>query len=209
MSDNETRASYDLVAANYAAQSAHELAGRPLDRALLATVGELAVGPIADLGCGPGAATAFLWQLGHEAFGVDLSPGMVSVARAAWPAIRFEVGSMENLDTDAASLGGIVAFYSIIHTPPSRLPLVFAEFERVLLAGGPVLLAFQVGPDEHRRIENGFGHEVALDAWRWNPDTIARLLTDAGLELLSTTICEPRDATEKTPRAYVMARKPQ
>ena len=207
MSDNETRASYDLVAESYAAQFTHELDDRPLDRALLATVGELADGPIADLGCGPGAATAFLVNLGHEAFGVDLSPGMVAVARAAWPGIRFEVGSMENLNTDAASLGAIVAFYSIIHTPPSRLPLVFGEFARVLRAGGPVLLAFQVGADEHRRIESGFGQEVTLDAWRWNPETISGLLVAAGFELIATTVREPADTTEKGPRAYMIARK--
>ena len=208
MTDDETRTSYDLVAEDYAEQSAGELERRPLDRALLAVVGELAMGPIVDVGCGPGATTAHLVALGLDAYGVDLSPGMVAVARASWPGIRFEVGTMEALDTDAASLGGLVAFYSIIHTPPDRLPHVFAEFHRVLRPGSPVLLVFQIG-DEHRRIEHGYGHDVALDAWRWQPDRVAALLGEAGLALVATTVREPADATEKGPRAYVLARKPE
>ncbi|MDT7711983.1 MAG: hypothetical protein QOG46_672 [Pseudonocardiales bacterium] len=49
------------------------------------------------------------------------------------------------------ALGGIVAWYSIIHTPPEELPVVFAEFHRVLAPDGHLLLTFQVG-DEPRQL---------------------------------------------------------
>jgi trans-aconitate methyltransferase len=39
------------------------------------------VGPVADVGCGPGNVTAHLHTLGLTAFGVDLSPEMVGLAR--------------------------------------------------------------------------------------------------------------------------------
>src|SRR4051812_13083968 len=59
---NRLSASYDRVAADYTANIADELAGKPLDRALLQAfaeqVGTLA--PVADLGCGPGHVAAFL-----------------------------------------------------------------------------------------------------------------------------------------------------
>jgi SAM-dependent methyltransferase len=38
-------------------------------------------GPVADIECGPGRVTAHLHGLGLTAFGVDLSPAMVAVAR--------------------------------------------------------------------------------------------------------------------------------
>jgi SAM-dependent methyltransferase len=38
-------------------------------------------GSVADVGCGPGRITAHLRQLGVDAFGIDLSPGMIEVAR--------------------------------------------------------------------------------------------------------------------------------
>jgi hypothetical protein len=51
------------------------------------------------------------------------------------------------LDLADGVLGGIVAWYSIIHTPPQRLPVTFAEFGRVLSPGGHLLLAFQAGDE--------------------------------------------------------------
>ncbi|OKH99228.1 hypothetical protein A6A06_27125 [Streptomyces sp. CB02923] len=53
-----------------------------------------------------------------------------------------------------AAFGGIVARYSIIHTPPEVLPTVFEEFHRALAPGGQLLLGFHVG-DERRRKEKG------------------------------------------------------
>ncbi|MET9663256.1 methyltransferase domain-containing protein [Streptomyces sp. NPDC006510] len=39
-------------------------------------------GRVGDLGCGPGRVTAHLRDLGLTAFGIDLSPGTIAVARA-------------------------------------------------------------------------------------------------------------------------------
>jgi trans-aconitate methyltransferase len=66
-----TGAAYDTVAADYAELLGTELAAKPLNRALLAAFAELAqaagVGPVADLGCGPGRMTAHLHSLGLSA----------------------------------------------------------------------------------------------------------------------------------------------
>lgn len=201
---DETRAAYDTVAADYAEQLKDQLASKPSDRAILAAFAELVAGPVLDVGCGPGHVTAHLRELGVATSGVDLSPRMVAVAREAYPDIRFEVGSMTALDVPDASLGGIVAWYSIIHTPPESLPAVFAEFRRALAPGGVLLLAFQVG-DERRHIEHGYGHDVSLDAWRLRPDAVESLLER--FDVISTTIRQP-DATEKVPQAYLIARAP-
>ncbi|WP_313949460.1 class I SAM-dependent methyltransferase, partial [Frankia sp. AvcI1] len=128
------------------------LAHRPLDRALLGAFAELvlarstatgAPAVVADLGCGPGHVTAHLCELGVDAFGVDLSPQMIRLARRDRPGLRFAVGNMHRLALADGVLGGIVAWYSIIHTPPVRVPALFAEFARVLAPGGHLLLGFQ------------------------------------------------------------------
>ena len=204
-----TRAAYDTVASDYAVLLRDELAIKPWDRAMLATFAELVrgdgAGRVADLGCGPGRITAHLCDLGLDAFGIDLSPGMIAIARAAHPGVRFDEGTITDLSIESASLAGAVAWYSIIHTPPERLPIVFAEFARVLAPGGRLLLAFQVG-EERRHLDQAYGHTISLDAWRLSPSLVARLLAQVGLSVDARLIREP-DAQEKVPQAFIVARR--
>ncbi|MFJ2437079.1 class I SAM-dependent methyltransferase [Streptomyces anulatus] len=113
------RQSYDAVAADYARTVKDPSELDPLSRAVLGAFAELVtsadLGPTADVGCGPGKVTAYLTGLGVSAFGIDLSPRMVGLARAAHPELRFEVGSMTALETGDGELGGILAFYSTHH----------------------------------------------------------------------------------------------
>uniref|UniRef100_A0AAU2V5Q0 Methyltransferase domain-containing protein n=1 Tax=Streptomyces sp. NBC_00003 TaxID=2903608 RepID=A0AAU2V5Q0_9ACTN len=205
-----TRTAYDTIACGYAEEFSAELEAKPIERAMLAAfaemVGAAGGGPVADLGSGPGRVTAFLHQLGLAVFGVDLSPRMVALARQTYPDIRFDEGSMTALDVPGGSLGGIVAMYSVIHIPHDQLPLVFAEFHRVLAPGGRVLLVFQVGDAPVHRTE-AFGRAIALDYYWRQPGPVVELLADAGLAVEAQVLRQP-DATEKVPRAVLLVRKP-
>ncbi|WP_405671244.1 class I SAM-dependent methyltransferase [Streptomyces sp. NBC_01530] len=109
----DTRTSYDTVAVSYADQLREALTGAPYLRAALALFADLVHaaggGPVADVGCGPGHVTAHLHKLGVDAFGIDLSSGMIDVARRDHPRLRFEVGSMTDLDLADASAVGLLA----------------------------------------------------------------------------------------------------
>lgn len=208
-----TRAAYDTVAESYERLLRDELARAPWDRAMLDAFAELVResggGPVADLGCGPGRMTAYLHGLGTDVFGVDLSPGMVAVARARHPELRFEVGSMTGLDLPDGSLAGVVAWYSTVHTPPAALPEVFAEFSRVLAPGGRLLHAYKVGDAHHHR-DRAYGHDVSLDVYWTPPETVVGLLADAGLPVEAELIREPDERERPTQgrQGYVVARKP-
>ncbi len=46
---------------------------------------------ILDVGCGNGALAGQLHELGHDVTGIDLSEEGITVARKAWPGVRFEL----------------------------------------------------------------------------------------------------------------------
>lgn len=204
-----TRSSYDVVAPTYLTLFGSELEGKPLDRALLAAFAEIILdrlggGPVADIGCGPGHITSHLVEMGLDAMGIDLSEEMVGLARHTYPAVEFRQGSMTAVELSDKSLTAIVAFYSIIHIPDSHLPLVFAEFHRVLRPGGVLLLAFQAG-DEERHLVEWHGHPVDMHAYLRQPETVARSLEEAGLAVTLQLVRSP-EPTETMDRCYAMAR---
>lgn len=207
---SRTRTAYDTVAQDYARLLDGALADAPWDRAVLAVFAELVtrdgLGPVADVGCGTGRVTGHLHGLGLDVLGIDLSPGMLAVARRTLPALRFVEGSMTALDLPDAGLGGLLAWYSLIHVPPGGVPAVLAELHRVLAPGGQLLLAFQVG-DGTRRLEQAYGHAVSLDAHRMQPDRLAGQLAEAGLPVHARVVRGPQGA-ETLPQAYLLARRP-
>jgi SAM-dependent methyltransferase len=185
-----TRESYDLVARDYAEVVPPRFDEDVVGRAMLGAFAELVTGTVADLGCGPGQVTAYLDALGLDVFGVDLSPGMVGVARERYPGLHFEVGSMAELAIDDGALGGIVAWWSIVHTPPEELGAVFAEFRRTLRPGGHVIVGFHTG-DGHRRPERAYGHPVSFDFYRFPVDRVAEEL---GMAVTARLLLEDRQA---------------
>ncbi|MFI7350596.1 class I SAM-dependent DNA methyltransferase [Streptomyces sp. NPDC049936] len=204
-----TRTFYDAIAEDYHARFRSVLADAPLDRALMAAFAEL-VGPdgeVADLGCGPGRVTAHLASLGLRVFGLDLSASMLAIARRENPGLRFEQGSMLELDLPDGALAGAVSWYSSIHTPAERLPDLFGEIRRVLAPGGHLLLGFQVG-DEPSLLDRPFGHPVALEFERRRPEAMAGLLERAGFTVLSQTVrVQEADTSAKVPQACLIARR--
>ena len=188
----DTRTSYDTVAESYADQVRDLLDNLPHERASFMVFAELVQagggGLVADVGCGPGAITAHLRQLGLDAFGIDLSPGMIDVARRDHPAIHFEVGSMTDLRLDDASVAGLVAWYSLIHVPDDEIGSVFAQFRRVVRPGGPVLFGFHVGDTSRLKTDGYGGHPMKVYVHRREPAQLASWLEDAGFAVEAQTI---------------------
>ena len=204
---SDTRTSYDTDAVGYTEKVRGLLDGNPYLRASLALFADLVHdagdGLVADVGCGPGYVTRHLHDLGVDAFGIDLSPEMVGIARREYPDLRFEVGTMTDLDLPTDSVTGVLAFWSVIHVPDHSVPGVFAQFRRVLRPGGPLLVGFHVG-DETRHTGEGYsGRSINVDSYRRRPDEVARWLREGGFTLEAELVMRP-DAD--VPGAIIIAR---
>lgn len=205
-----TQAGYDTVASEYADRFKDEMDDKPSDRGYLdrlaKEVGNL--GPICDMGCGPGQIARYLHRQGVQTLGVDLSPQMVKEAQRLNPEIHFHQGNMLALPDADNSWGGIAAFYSIIHIPREQIVDALREMKRVLKPSGVLLISFHIGTEvEH--LDEFFEKPVNLDFLYFQPAEMEAWLGQAGFELLETLVREPDPAMEyPSQRAYLFGRKP-
>ena len=203
-----TRESYDSASEAYARNLATELESKPLDRHLLNRFAEdtRGKGLVADLGCGPGHVARYLFNQGVTVCGLDLSPGMIDVARNLHPSIDFAVGDMRSLDLPDASLVGVVAFYSIVHFDSQELAPVLRHIRRVLVPGGLMLRSFHIG-DQVVHVENLFEAPVCLDFRFHLPSQLIAALDVAQLGLIEQIEREPYEGAEHpSRRCYLFAR---
>lgn len=181
------RESYDRVADNYVEMvtttgigdiRTHPWLKAAID-AFAGTVGP--IGPVLDVGCGPGTTTAYLAEHGIEVSGVDLSSRMIDHARRLHPECRFTVGSATDLDLRIASLGGILGWWSLFNLPRHVLPGVLDSFAAALRPGGQLIIATHVGDNDVERTEAYNGVPVQWTTYQWLPEQLIALVRRAGL----------------------------
>ena len=204
------RTTYDAVAESYARLLPDASFEAPTDHGMIEAfvtyVTEGIARSVVDAGCGTGRMTGLLASQGVDVSGIDVSAGMISVARRTYPELSFGVAELADLPYADGQLGGVFAWYSIIHTPPEDLHRVFAEFFRVLAPGGHALLSFQVG-EGHRHLSRAYGHDVSMVSYLFTPEIIAGHLADAGFSVIAQMTRQAR-TQETTPQAVLLAHRP-
>ncbi|UCD37517.1 MAG: class I SAM-dependent methyltransferase [Fidelibacterota bacterium] len=206
----DLKTSYDRLTIEYVRRFYHELDHKPQDRELLDRFAEEVkdLGPVCDLGCGPGHIARYLKDRGVDSFGIDLSPGMVAAARRLNSGIEFYQGDMLALTAEDASWGGIVALYSIIHIDHDKVPRALQEMKRVLKPGGLLLISFHIG-DETLHLDELWGEQVSLDFIFFTIAGMQDYLQDAGFGIRESLERAPYEEVEyPSQRAYILAQKP-
>jgi SAM-dependent methyltransferase len=205
---NDIQGSYNAAATDYHAILRDYHRADPFEKGALDYFCQLVTdGPVGDLGCGTGRITTYLAGRGMDVFGVDLTPGMIEVARREYPELRFEVGSLYDLDLKDGELAGALAWYSLVHTPREDLPAVFAELFRVLRPGGHLVHGFKVGAGS-RHLSTGYGHDVDLEVYMYDVAAVAGLLASAGFAEVATLTRAALPGEKDAGQAALIVRKP-
>ncbi len=152
-------------------------------------------GPVADLGCGPGAHALALARRGYDVVGLDGSPRMVEVARTRAERDKLDA-TFDVHDVNAplhfadASLGGVLAILVLQHLPH---PGAFiAEIRRCLRPGGHLLITAPARDSRpvtyqnlYWRLRAACYHLVPGVVRFYNTTSLLRLVEDQGLTVVT------------------------
>jgi len=105
-------------------------------------------GNVVDLGCGTGRDSRLFAEAGYGFVGVDLSEGMVDLAKKSFPKTEFKVMNLLKLDFEDESFDGIWSFAAYLHIPKSQISHALQEANRVLKQGGIGYIVVKKGSKE-------------------------------------------------------------
>ncbi|PSP69857.1 class I SAM-dependent methyltransferase [Halobacteriales archaeon QH_8_67_27] len=133
-----------------------------------------------DVGCGPGWESASLAEAGFDAVSFDLTRSFLEEARERVPDASVVRGDMRALPLADGSFDGLWACASLLHIPESEVKPTLADFERVLVDGGVVLVSMKrAGGDDGTTEESPYDSDERHFE-RYEPETLTRLFTEAG-----------------------------
>jgi ubiquinone/menaquinone biosynthesis C-methylase UbiE len=200
---------YDTVAKEYSEEFFGEHEKKPKDQEILNRF-SIEIGdkkPVWDFGCGPGQTTRYLRDIGIGVSGLDLSEKIIEQARIIHPDLNFIKGNILELEFDDDTIGGVVAFYAIVHFTEGQVERAFREIFRVLQSGGLFLFTYHIG-DDTISVEEFLGKKIDIDFMFFKTDYISDCLKKIGFINIEVIEREPYPEVEyKSRRAYVFAKK--
>ena len=207
----ELRGAHDVLAEFYAERLAGILDRMPIEQAVLGLFCNLTLAAdlgtsVADVGCGTGRLEPYLAARGLSPRGIDLSPQMIRVARRDNPGFAFDVADLRDLPIEAASLAGVVCWYSLMYLAPSDRPAAFGELARVVKPGGYLVTAFKAGDSQLRRGGHSTGLGVEFDVYWLSPDEMEQRATGAGFATVFWG-GRPPEGQEGSPQGYLLAQR--
>lgn len=137
---------------------------------------------ILDVGCGNGKDCKYISQKGFDINGIDLSVGMLSIAKEKVPNGKFEVMDMTDITYPDDSYDGIISNCSLFHIPTEELPKTLESFRRILKTNGKLLLILQEGNGE-MMVEEPYRPGVHIYMNYFSTSQIQELLQQYGFEI--------------------------
>ena len=177
---------FDQLAEMYQGEHSHN----PYQNALVERIGALlpAGGSVLDLGCGTGVPTAKkLTESGHRVVGVDISEGMLKLARDQVPAAEFVHANFRDLPDDYGSFDAATAFFSLLMLSRAEIENTLRKVAGWVKPGGHFAVGM-VNMDVDSLPIEFLGVPVRVSGYL-EPDLAAKL-TEAGFTVLEIATVE-------------------
>jgi ubiquinone/menaquinone biosynthesis C-methylase UbiE len=147
---------------------------------------------VLDAGCGPGRESMIFHQKGAKVTGVDLSEGLLKVAREKNPEIEFVKANFLQLPFNDNTFDGVWSHASLVHLETiDDVQKALAEFFRVLKRDGIVYIAVkaQTGNEKTAVVSDTLSKHERFFRY-YTSEELTGLLLATGFEMVSTGIKE-------------------
>ena len=145
---------------------------------------------ILEIGCGTGRHTKKLVDFGHELTAIDISEGMLEIAKSKIKSAQFIHGNFLEYNFNGQKFDFIIMALVLEHLPDKEI--VFAKIAELLTSGGKFFLS----EIHHSRMENGSGarftdengSEIRAASFTHNNDDVINSATNHGFELVANEV---------------------
>lgn len=159
---------------------------------------------VLDLGCGSGDPADIEIAKLHKVTGVDISQVQIDLARQNVPNGTFLHGDTSTIEFAPAAFDAVVSFYTLEHIPRAEHATILRRICRWLRPGGLLLISMEAG--EYDNVE-GTWLGVPMFLSCYDPDTMVRLVEDAGFVLVERAIEVQVEQGKEIPYLWLLARK--
>ncbi|PIT86677.1 MAG: class I SAM-dependent methyltransferase [Candidatus Magasanikbacteria bacterium CG10_big_fil_rev_8_21_14_0_10_43_6] len=174
---------------------------------LEAFVARLSGTRVLDVGCGPGRDCRYFVDHGLTVTGLDLSVGLLALARNAVPEASFVEGDMLRMPFADASFDGVWASAALVHLHRDDIGTAIQEIYRVLVPGGIFYCSVKEGVGDHEESDVRLNGGVRLFSFV-SEQEMNRYMTDAGFIVDSSVVVMHDNMLRPIDWVQLFVRKP-
>ncbi len=163
---------------------------------------------VLDAGCGAGVPVASLLSERFHVVGVDISERQVVLARENVRAAEFLQADLVTLDLPDASFDAIVSFYAIIHVPRDEHPTLLANFHRMLVPGGFMLVSMGASDNPDGTEDDWLGGGATMYWSHFGREDNLRMIADAGFQIIWGRLVTEEEEFGGGTHLFVLATRP-
>lgn len=152
---------------------------------------------VLDVGCGTGIPTAKqLADAGHEVIGIDISEGMLDIARRGVPGVEFQHRSIAEMDEGLGTFDAVVAFFALLMLPRAEIVESLRRLRAATRPGGYFMLSMVEADLDDVPI-----HFLGSPVWvtGYLRDELREVVEKAGFEVLEEHSLSYAPASAETP----------
>jgi ubiquinone/menaquinone biosynthesis C-methylase UbiE len=164
-------------------------------------------GKILDVGCGVGKDTNYIHSKGFDVIGIDLSEGMIEIAKNNFPNIDFRIMDLRKIDFPDNYFDALFVAFSLVHIPKSEIENILKNFYRMLKKEGMIYFAIQEGKSKEGMVKSPYENKDKIFLNVFSEKEFNFFIKKMGFSLIKDFKRKPKENEFQYNKYFVLAKK--